>query len=302
MQNRHQKFIFLFSIAALSFTLAVAVTYGPAQSLPPGSTSHHEIPQFDTASIKPARPNADSTLVKLTPGGASFLNATVRMMLETAFSVDDQHLIGAPSWTSVNRYDLEAKVAPEDAPKMDKLKGGERNAMLIPVLAERFNLKYHHETRELPIYALVVAKGGPRLTKGEPDTPGGPKYPDPDHPLDPSKEHFKVMTVPGRIEADSISMNILADQLTRLNAVGRAVIDKTGIAGNYNFTLRWTADNLPFPILHDPDGLSAATAKDDNTPSSLITALQEQLGLKLVPRKEHVDVIVIDHIDPPSPN
>lgn len=97
-------------------------------------------------------------------------------------------------------------------------------------------------------------------------------------------------------------MYILADQLTRLNAVGRPVVDKTGISGNYNFTLNWTADNLPFPILHEPGALDAATSSEESTPSSLFTALQEQLGLKLEPRKDRSEVIVIDRIDPPSPN
>ena len=133
--------------------------------------------------------------------------------------------------------------------------------MLIPMLAERFNLKFHHETRELPIYALVVAKGGPRLTRGEPDNPGAPKSPEPHGDEDLSKEHHWVLTIPGRIEADSIPMGILADQLTRLNAVGRPVIDKTAVTGNYNFALRWTADNLPFAILHGAGSLDAATAR-----------------------------------------
>lgn len=105
----------------------------------------------------------------------------------------------------------------------------------------------------------------------------------------------------GHVEADSIPMSILADQLTRLN-IGRPVIDKTGLTANYNFILRWTADSLPFPLLADTDGLGAATEKVENTPSSLFTAVQEQLGLKLEPQKDRVDVIVIDHIDPPSPN
>jgi len=300
LQSIHQRFALLLICVAVALPPPIAPSQARAQSETQQSTSHHA-PQFDAASIKPAPPNADRTLIQITPDGASFHNAPLRTILGTAFSIDDKHLIGAPSWTSTNRYDLEAKVSPEDAPRLDKLKGGERNAMLIPLLSERCNLKYHHETRELPVYALVVAKGGAKLTRGEPDTPGGPKFPDPNHPEDPTKEHFKVMTVPGRIEADSIPMSILADQLTRLN-VGRPVVDKTGITGNYNFTLRWTADNLLFPLLQDPSGIAAATAKDENTPSSLFTAIQEQLGLRLEPRKDRSDLIVIDHIDPPSPN
>ena len=277
----------------VALALLIAFSASPAQT-------RHNIPLFDAASIKPAPPNADKTLVQITPDGASFHNTPVRTILETAFGIDDRHLMGAPSWTGTKRYDVEAKVSPEDAPKLDKLTGGERNAMLIPLLVDRFSLKYHHETREFQIYALKIAKGGPRLTKGEPEPAGGPKFPDPAHPLDPSEEHFKVMTTMGHIEADSISMYILADQLTRLNAVGRTVVDKTNIADNYNFTLRWTAD--PFSLLHDPDGLGSATEKDENTPSSLFTAIQEQLGLRLEPQKDRVDVIVIDHIEAPSPN
>ncbi len=91
----------------------------------------------------------------------------VQMLLRTAFRLEPDRIIGAPSWVSSNRYDIEAKVAPDDAPKLDKVKAEDRSAMLLPLLVERFNLKYHHETRELPMYTLVVAKGGPKLTESE---------------------------------------------------------------------------------------------------------------------------------------
>jgi uncharacterized protein (TIGR03435 family) len=227
------------------------------------------------------------------------------MVLETALGVPDDHIVGAPPWATTGRYDIEAKVVPEDAIKLDKLKDADRRAMLIPLLAERFNLKYHHETRVRPTYALVVAKGGPRLTKGEPEPPEGFKPVKEEPGTPPENEHYKIMTIPGRIEADSVPMYILADQLTRLRALGRTVVDKTGLTGNYNFTLRWTPDSLPFHMMSDPDGLSAATQSEDSADaaaSSLFTSIQEQLGLKLVPEKQSVDVIVIDRIDPPSPN
>jgi bla regulator protein blaR1 len=281
----------------MALTLAQLIASGVA-----GAQTKRDLPQFDAVSIKPTPAGDDKTLVQIFPDGISFHGAPIRMVLRTAFGIDDKHRIGSPAWTNATRYNIEAKVSPEDAQRFNKLKGAERNAMLVSVLAERFNLKFHHETRELPIYALVVAKGGPKLTRGAPDDPGRPKFPDPHKPEDLSKEHHWVFTIPGRIEADSITMYVLADQLTQLNAVGRPVVDKTGITGNYNFTLRWTADNLPFPILHEVGGLDAATAKDENTPSSLFTAIQEQLGLKLEPQKDHSDVTVIDHIDPPSPN
>lgn len=287
-----------FALTAISGTGAAC-----AQSATANST-HRDLPQFDAASIKPAQPDADRTLFRITPDGVSITNAPLFMILENALGVDEKHISGVPSWANTTRYDIEAKVAPEDAPRLNKLKGTDRNAMLAALLAERFSLKYHHETRELPVYALVVAKGGPKMTKGEPEDEPGSKPADSaaDRPENRPKEHHKVMTTPGHIEADSVPMYILADQLTRLNALGRPVIDKTGLAGNYNFSLRWTADNLPFPMLHDSGGLDAATATDDNSPSSLITALEEQLGLKLVPQTDRSEIIVVDHIDPPSPN
>jgi uncharacterized protein (TIGR03435 family) len=276
----------------------------------------HGIPQFDVVSIKPTPPSDDEVLVMLFPDGDSFHafhGATARMILRTAFGVEDDYIIGAPSWVNTNRYDVEAKVAPEDAPKLDKLNAEDRRAMLIPILVERFHLKYHHETRERSTYALVVAKGGPKLVKGEPDPPGGAKpaegEPNPpyaagrNHPEDPTKEHYRIMTVPGRIEADSMPMDVLADQLTRLQLLGRTVVDKTGLTGNYNFTLQWTPDSAPPSVMGSAaSGLAHAENATDAAPLSLFTAIEEQLGLKLESEKDSVDVIVIDHIDPPSPN
>ena len=298
--------------ALLALTLSTGFEVVRAQSATANSTksdNQHRTLQFDVVSIKPTSPGFDRTLIQQPPDGTSFRGAPARMVLETAFGVEDDRIIGAPSWINTNRYDIEAKVAPDDAPRLEKLKAADRNAMLLPLLAERFNLKYHHETRERATYALVVARGGPRLTKGEPFPSGGPKPPDPDHPEDPAKEHFKIMTVPGHIEADSVPMDILADQLTRLHAIGRPVVDKTGLSGNYNFSLRWTPDN-PLPPMLDAyppgsvvSGLAHAENPTDAAPESpLFTAIQEQLGLKLLPEKSSVDVIVIDHIDPPSPN
>jgi uncharacterized protein (TIGR03435 family) len=115
------------------------------------------------------------------------------------------------------------------------------------------------------------------------------------------------MATPGHIEADSMPMFVLADVLSRMHALGRVVVDKTGLTGNYNFTLQWTADNSlppidPYPFGSIESGLAHTENAQDAAPSLLFTAIQEQLGLKLEPEKNSVDVIVIDHIDPPSPN
>lgn len=297
----------LIAAALLCLTLPVGFGILRGQSLAVDSStqnpkSTNDELQFDVVSIKSTPSSGDKTLYQYFPDETSFRGATVRMVLETAFGVDDNHIIDAPEWVNTNRYDIEAKVAPEDAPRLDKLKGGERGDMLIPVLVERMHLQYHHERRARSIYALVIAKGGPKLTKGEPAPPPGWK-PAKDTP--PDKEHYKVMTVPGHIEADSIPMFVLADQLTRLHALGRTVIDKTGLTANYTFTLRWEPETLPFPLMKE-EGLGGATQPSTDGPNasqfSLFTAIQEQLGLKLVSQKSEDDVIVIDHIDQPTTN
>jgi uncharacterized protein (TIGR03435 family) len=304
-QSPSKKHLLAAAVFALILPAGVRVMFGQSPTANPGkpkSESTNGPLHFDVASIKPTPSSNDKTLILQFLDGSAFRGAPIRLVLQTAFGVDDDHIIGAPAWVNTNRYDFEAKVAPEDAPRLAKLKEADRRAMLIRLLTERFNLKFHHEMRERAEYALMLAKGGPRLTKGEPEPPAGFEPPK-DTP--PEKEHYKIMTVPGRIEADSVPMYVLADQLTRLHALGRTVVDKTGLTGNYNLSLRWTPDNLPFPLMSDPDGLGATTRSEDGTdaaPLSLFTAIQEQLGLKLVPEKFNVDVIVIDHIDPPSPN
>ncbi len=300
----HRTLLLAASVSVIILPIGFGVVRGQSStenSRMPKSNTTHEVPQFDVVSIKPTAPNEDNTLFQYLADSTSFRAAPVRIVLQTVFGVDDSRIIGAPSWVSTNRYDIEAKVAPEDAPRLDKLSGDDRRAMLIPMLVDRFHLKYHHQVREQATYVLMVAKGGPRLTSGQSDPPPGWK-PAKDLPME--KEHYWMMAGPGHIEADSMPMHVLAEQLTRMNMLGRMVVDKTGLRGNYNFTLRWTPDNDPFPglrqMLRQADGLGVQAT--DIPVSPLFTALREQLGLQLEPGKDRVDVIVIDHIDPPSPN
>jgi uncharacterized protein (TIGR03435 family) len=296
----------LTAVAAIALTLSLGsgkASGQPASAIPGAQNSgnRQKVPHFDVVSIKPTPPSDDKVLIQQFPDGTSFHGASVRMVLRTAFGVEDDRILGAPGWASTSRYDIEAKVAPEEAPELEKLKAGERDAMLIPLLVERFNLSYHHETRERSTYVLVVAKGGPRLGKGEPFPSGGPKPAEQNLSEGQPKEHYKVYAIPGYIEADSMPMWVLADRLTLL--LGRTVVDKTGLSENYDFTLHWTPDNPPPSVLAVAANSSAqAENASEAAPPPLFTAIQEQLGLKLESKKNSVDVIVIDHINRPSPN
>jgi uncharacterized protein (TIGR03435 family) len=293
-------------VAASVLTLPIGFGVARGQSAvgnpaAPYSQPVHEIPQFDVVSIKSTPSSVDKALpLRLASDGISFHGVPVRMVLRTAFGVEDDRILGAPSWVNTNRYDIEAKVAAEDAPKLGKLNAEDRRDMLIPLLAQRFHLKYHHEMRELPQYALVVAKGGPKLAKGEPLPPPGLLggfASDENQPGSQVNGHYNIMMRPGHVEAVSTPIEVLVYPLSQF--LGRTVVNKTGLTGTYNFNLQWTPDDAPPSV---PGGQVRSDNATDASPLSLFTAIQEQLGLKLEAEKGRIDVIVIDHIDRPSPN
>jgi uncharacterized protein (TIGR03435 family) len=278
---------------------------GPAPATPDKAP---DLPKYDVATIKPAAGSDGRISFMFVPGGIRLEGIPAQMMLREAFNVEDDHIIGAPAWVKTKRFDVQAKVSPEDAPKLDKLKFEERRAMLLPLLVERFNLKYHHETRELSGYELVVAKGGPKMKVSEVQPPP-PKPPDP--PANPTTDNAKPDSPPrrsmlrmmgrGNIESEGTNTEMLSRVLSQ--QLGRTVTDKTGLKDNYDFTLQWTPDDASAPM---PGGADGGPTHNDNasdtTGPSLFTAVQEQLGLKLESTKGMADVIVIDHIDTPSEN
>ena len=128
-----------------------------------------DIPKFEVASIRPNKAGEMKIMMHFTPDGMTMKGVTPQNMLTRAFSVEDDRIVGAPAWVKSSQFDLQAKVAAEDAPKLDKLNYEQRFAMLQPLLEDRFNLKFHHETREMPVYLLEVAKGGSKLKRSEPE-------------------------------------------------------------------------------------------------------------------------------------
>src|SRR5579864_5896568 len=115
----------------------------------PSSDVPADLPKYDVATIKPTSASDGGMRFLFTPDGITVSGVPVQMLLREAFHIENDHIIGAPGWVRTTRFDVEAKVSPEDAPKLDKLTFEERRSMLVPLLVERFNLKYHHESREL---------------------------------------------------------------------------------------------------------------------------------------------------------
>jgi uncharacterized protein (TIGR03435 family) len=271
-------------IATALFLLAVAMPSAHAQDI--ASTEQASIPDarllaFDVVSIK--RNNSD-------PGPAMIVspmesdeilvrNASPRLIIGEAYGIrlHDQ-IAGLPGWADSDAYDMTAKVAEADLAAFRKLLPMQRNPMLQSIVATRFHLISHFETRVLPAYALVVAKGGPKLKEVEPHIlPNGQKDPG------------GIDSTRSRMTATGASMLPLLHVLQL--QLGRPVIDRTGLTGNYDFKLNWT-----------PDPVATAAPADAESAPSLFTAIQEQLGLRLEPVKAPVQILVVDHVERPSDN
>jgi len=180
-------------------------------------------------------------------------------------------------------------VSEADAPKLDKLSRIERNQMMESVLVDRFKFAAHRETRELPVYELVVAKGGPKLKEAVP----GDTYPTGLKDDQGKSSPGTVRVGLGTMDCQAIQIASLVEGLTLLT--GRTVVDKTGLIGKYDIKLRWTPeDSHP---ASNGEGRAAGESDVD-----FFTAIQEQLGLKFKPAKGPVDVLVVDHIEKPSEN
>ena len=170
--------------------------------------------------------------------------------------------------------------------------------MIIPLLTDRFSLRFHHENKEGPVYELVVAKGGPKLKEvGEAFFHGESS---PQLSLENEKPSMLFVGA-GKIVGQSASISSFVNALSGLN-LGRPIIDKTNLSGKYDFKLQWTRDMVADT---DVGGAASDSGVIDSSPTSfppLFTALREQLGLKLESRRGTIDALVVDAIEKPSPN
>lgn len=267
-----------------------------AGSLPPAGAA---LPKFEVVSVRPNKSDRMQMGIRFTADGAAFSGIPLHMMLREAFNVSDDRLIVEPEWVKTARFDIEAKVAPEDMAALKGLKGPGRFAMLLPVFEERFGLKFHHETRDLTVYTLVVAKGGPKLTVADPNN----TYPNGVKPPEGASGAGLMRMGPGDLLGQGVSVAMLVQQLS--TTLGGKVVDKTGLTGKYDFDLKFEPDEVSGSKMSLPDGGAApgmATPPPSGGGPSLFAALDEQLGLKLEAHKEPTDVIVIDHIEQPTAN
>lgn len=294
-----QKMIFI-GVAIAAIGAARIQAQAPAAASPSS-------PAYEVVSIKPNKTAARGIMIRMEPGGRFVAdNITVKFLLQEAYNVKDSQISGAPGWLDTEHFDLNAK--PEDGYAEAEKKLGndaareQHRLMLQAMLADRFGLKLHHEPKEMSMYALVVAKSGSKLKASAPmPDDDGPPGPPPGQPGAPPMRRGIMMHGRGDLTVASANLEMFADVLSR--QIDHLVVDKTGLKGNYDFSLKWTPDpgeGQMFRGAGEPPR-DAAPPPEASGPS-IFTALQEQLGLKLEPQKGPVDTIVIDHVDRPSEN
>jgi uncharacterized protein (TIGR03435 family) len=217
---------------------------------------------FEVASIHANTTGSPDSIVNLPDTGrVSVTNATLETLIRNAYGMQKNQIVGAPKWIDSDRYDIQARTA-------GPIREADERPLLQNLLGDRFRLKIHQESRNLPIYALRLGKGGPKF---------------PEHKGDAGAIHTSRGAEKIRITAERFSMSQLAGILNR--QLDRVVDDKTGLQGYYDFSLEWDPNQAP----------------DSQTPS-LFAALEEQMGLKLEASRGSVPVLVIDHAEKPHAN
>jgi uncharacterized protein (TIGR03435 family) len=255
---------------------------------------------YEVASIKPDKSDSRLVLMRVLPDGFTATGATLLMLIRDAYGVDVNEISGAPKWLASEKYDIQAKVDRSVADQLRDLNPDQRNLvtqrMLQALLSDRFKLTLHRETMEGPVYALVIGKNGPKLKESRP----GDAYTNGLKVLD-GRGGAGMLLIQGRggpLTGQAVSIQSLAHLLSQ--QLGRTVLDKTGLTGNYDFTLKWTPDDSQ-PPMGDQQGTENEPRTDSSGPS-IFTAIQEQLGLKLESEKGSAEVLVIDHVEKPSEN
>jgi uncharacterized protein (TIGR03435 family) len=233
---------------------------GPSQAQAPPKF------EFEVASVRPKPLEGTVYHPGISIAGTRVtLSGPVQSLVMTAFGMRQYQIVGAPAWN--NLYEITAKAPGESAPSREQAR-----QMVRTLLVDRFQLKFHRQTKELPVYQLTVARGGPKLKESAPDA------------------QFGMNTRGSEVTFSGASMATLVNQFLFYplsDSVDRPVLDKTGLTGKYDFTLRWAPLETPADATDAP---------------SIFTAMQEQLGLRLESGKGPIEILVIDHVEKPSEN
>lgn len=258
-------------------TMCIAISATLAQVAP-------DPPSFEVASVKiNTRSGHDWSVTRGVGGRFVAENIPLKALMTFAYSVREQQLSGYPEWTGELRFDINAR--PDRIVPVGPGGDATLRLMVQALLSDRFHLELHREKREVSGYALILAKNGPKLTLSAQDAMGP-----------------NITTGAGQIGAGKVKINALARVLS--DQLGQAVVDQTGLTGDYDLKLEFTPELLSAATLsadfQKTEDAGNPVARPNNI--TIFAALQEQLGLRLTSRKVPIEVLVIDHVDRPPEN
>jgi uncharacterized protein (TIGR03435 family) len=263
--------------------------------------------EYDVVSVRPSDPanaNKPGNGLSSSPDAFTAKSSPLISLIDYAYAIRNaEQLVGATGWISDERFDLNAKMESSVMDALQKLSREDRalarQQMMQAVLADRFKLAVHRETRELQIYTLVIAKNGLKMKEAKPgDTyPNGFKIPG----AASSAGSISFQAGPSGVvlTAQGVPISMLLGTISR--EVGRLIVDKTGLTGNYDFVFQYTPETYHAPSNLGEGGGAMPLPPDVGT-ISIFTAVQEQLGLKLESVRAPIEVVVIDHVERPSGN
>jgi uncharacterized protein (TIGR03435 family) len=270
------------NIRASRLSIALMLLALPVYAQQPAAAPPAPLPVYDIVSIHPHDELDDNIGMHTQDSIYTASGVTLKELVSYAYRIREDLVSGLPGWGDSTRFDITAKISEPDLPRLKKLTREQREAMFLPILADRFQVKAHTEIKTLPVFDLVLTKDGPKFK------PTPHPATDPDHP---NKHPLSITFNNNDLTASSISMSDFADTLSF--QVSRTVIDKTGLTGVYDLKLR----SAPYRLANTPADNGAT-----DRPPDLFTALKEQLGLKLDSAKGPVETLVVDHAKKPSPN
>lgn len=269
----------------LTTIILLMMVYPDASGSPQAAQTQStgQLNAFDTVSVRRNNSPDRSSSFHPSPDGLLMTNVTVKQLILLAFSPADPRLIsGQPGWVDSTRFDFVAKLDDDTFAALQKLPPAERSEarkrMMQQILFDRFNLKVHHEKKDIPAYALVEAKGGSKLKEADPNLPA-------------NSRSGTLRVGDGDLSGHAVPIPRLASGLSA--AVDRQVLDQTGLTAKYDITLKW---------LPEREALNQQDNGAKGSRASIFTALQEQLGLRLEPTHAEFDTIIVDQIEMPTDN
>lgn len=254
---------------------------------PPKAMPADAVPKFEVVTVKPSDPNRQGKGFTVRGRHVMTINTNLNDLITFAYGLHAKQIVDAPAWFATDKFDLDGIPDVEGRPNSKQMK-----LLIQSALTDRFKLTFHHDQKELSVYALTVAKGGPKLTETI------------HQPSDPVNFLYRNL---GALTVTNATMKDFCDGMQG-SAMDKPVVDHSGLTARYDFTLNWTPDDSQFTQMGMPrrppptGGSSTSPSEDPNAPPSLSTAMQEQLGLKFESVKAPADVFVIDHVQKPSEN